>query len=159
MKKALLILFVCVFVVCCFSACGGGKNNEAVTESADESYDNVWEKHIASLEDDSAREKFARFWTDMSFYCSGIEYELKQIDNQISYEFDPTDDEAIPEEIKDLYDFDDIKLFLDYSNHKDYILNIDGINVTMFFDDIQFYPTDMSTSDILVLVEKYSSEQ
>ena len=163
MKKILIITMI--FGMILITGCTK-KDNQILNNSGQEIINNennydassmdYMEKYIYQLPNNSARTDFLSFWNSMTSYCLGLEYELKEISNTNNYSFDPTDSSSIPSNLSDLYSFSDIKWFAGYSTHKNYLIVVNGEDVKMSFDGIEFYPTNYGYTEVQKLVEKYN---
>lgn len=159
MRKILLVLMVCLMLVS-VAGCGGTKGevekgNDTGIEATNKDY---MEKYISSLSTNDDRTAFLSFWNSITSYCSGLEYKLGKIENIGEYSFDPTKAEAIPDEIKEQYDFASIKFFKGFATHRDFKMTISGENVKLSFDGEEFYPSNYDYSEVEALVEKYNAE-
>lgn len=163
-RKLALIIMLCVLTLA-VNGCGSktsNQSNDALTDSEVEITDSTKsndeiKNYLVSLAPER-RGEFLYFWQQTTNCCNGIEFELRKIKNEDSYEFDPTDESQIPETVKDVYEFSKLKQ-IDYTNvHKDYKITIKGVNVTLFIDGIKYFPTDYSYNDISNMIQSLSEE-
>ena len=153
MKRLWYVVLVCVCLSLAFCACGkkadeASEGKEiAVQEKSD------IEKYISSLSSELAMRNFEAFWSSVQSYGDRLVRALGEIKNTGKYEFDPTDDSAIPSELKDAFDFSILEKHYDYKNHKDFNVVIDGEDVYLSFDGKLFYPSEYSVLDIKEFVE------
>ena len=156
-RKISLILVISVFI---FAIAGCGNQKEEISVESDsgvvETKNDYMTKHIQSIEPEN-RDEFLYFWQSAVAYCKAVKLELKEIGNTNSYEFDPTDESQIPEELKSI-DFSKLKRDNSKNLHNDFRLCIDGTNVELSFDGIDIYPTDYGYSDIEEIIEGLKSE-
>lgn len=161
MKKKVFILATICLVTVCLVACNnsevGGQETETNQETKVVNSDYM-EKYLENMSSDKERNDFLDYWHSVKTYCTGLEYELSDVDNSQKYEFDPTDEASIPEEIKDIYDFTEIKLYDRKGIHKDFRLIIDGKKLFLQFDGEEFYPTTYGYSDLQKLIETINEE-
>lgn len=120
-------------------------------ESEEVEGDDYMTKHIRSI-NPSDRAEFLAFWQDAIAYCRMIKLELRELGNTASYEFDPTDESQIPAALSEI-DFSELAQDNAKNLHKDFVLGIDGEDVTLSFDGIDIYPTDYVYSDIEKIIE------
>lgn len=163
MKK----IIICLFAVLCLTGCGVSENKnldvnnnvENETNSIDTSSMDFMEKYIYSLPSDEDRTNFLSFYNSITSYCSGLEYELSEMNNTNSYTFDPTKQDEIPSVLSDNYDFSLIKFFKGFSSHNNFKMTVVNENVSLSFDGIEFYPVknNYGYSEVQKLVEKYNS--
>lgn len=155
-KKVLSFMLVCLAAVC-LTACGREKSDtgqmetKQETKAGDADYMYNYLKGMSSAQE---RKEFLNFWNFSVAYCKGIKIQLKKIKNEVAYEFDPTDETQIPAEIKDIYDFSEIKEYGRKGRHKNIKISIDRMDVRLSFDGIEFYPTTYGYSDL----QKYIAE-
>ena len=156
-RKISLILVISVFIFA-IAGCGNKKAETNVESDSGvvETNNDYMAKHIQSIEPEN-RDEFLYFWQSAVAYCKAVKLELKEIGNTNSYEFDPTDESQIPEELKSI-DFSKLKRDNSKNLHKDFKLCIDGTNVELSFDGIDIYPTDYGYSDIEEIIEGLKSE-
>ncbi|MBO4898408.1 MAG: hypothetical protein J5590_08945 [Clostridia bacterium] len=157
MKKRILLFGMIAVIAIGMCGCGKNKSTEAIdtgnsveeSESADNG--NKMEKYIKGMTQEEKND-FLHYWRGSQTYCGIIEYELKEMGNTNSYEFDPTDKTQIPEELKDI-DFDQIKRDDTKNLHSDFKIKIDGKKVELSYDGMDIYPTEYSFSDIQKMIE------
>lgn len=154
MKKKVLLLVLVVSLVLSVCACGNKdvekvENNNEIVEVDNNDY---MTKHIKSISPEN-RNEFLSFWHAAISYCKTIGLELKGMNNQASYEFDPTDESQIPEAIKGIYDFSRLNQKNTKGLHKDFKMEIDGVDVKLSFDGIDIYPTEYEYSEIQGIID------
>lgn len=150
MKRKILLIVLATALILSLCACGEKKvaeteDPQTVSEQVDNSDKMV--KHIKSIEPED-REEFLAFWQSSILYCKAIALELKNGGNTDKYEFDPTDESQIPKEISSLYDFSELSRENTENLHKDFIMTVDGADVTLSYDGMEMYPTTYAYSDI-----------
>ncbi len=155
MKKKILLFVLAIAIVGSLCACGEKndvekQNPEVISEQIDDS--DYMTKHIKSITPEN-REEFLSFWQASVSYCKTIALELKNSGNTNKYEFDPTDSSQVPEEISGLYDFSRLNQKNSRKLHKDFIMTIDGSDVTLSYDGIDVYPTTYAYSDIQGIID------
>lgn len=155
MKKKILLFILAVAVVMSLCSCGEKTNveteePEVVTEQLDNS--DYMVKHIKSIKPEN-RDEFLSFWQASVSYCKTIALELKNSGNTNSYEFDPTDASQVPEEISGLYDFSRLNQKNSENLHKDFMMKINGADVSLSYDGIDIYPTTYAYSDIQDIID------
>ena len=165
MKK----IIICIIGILCLTGCGGGVKNENLetnknidnastkTTTANVSKMDYMEKYIYQLPSNDDKNTFLSFWHQSIAYAKAIQYELKSISNTNNYTFDPTNSSEIPSELSNIYDFSSITRRRGFEKHKNFKLTIEGTNVKLSYDDIEFFPTTYSYSDVQELVEKYKT--
>ena len=161
MKKRIGIALL--IMVLLLSACGGATTESQTEDAAIEETEaaapvNQLEKYISNLPDNNARNAFPFFWNQMDGYCRRLESALRNAENTESYSFDPTNADEIPEGIAELYNYSEITLYDSYETHTDYKLEIEGAEVKLFFDGIQFYPSEYGYLEMQSIVDKYNGE-
>ena len=150
MKRKILLIVLATALILSLCACVEKKvaepeDPQTVSEQVDNSDKMV--KHIKSIEPEN-REEFLSFWQASVSYCKAIALELKSSGNTNKYEFDPTDTSQIPEEISSLYDFSRLSQKNSKNLHKNFIMTVDGADVTLSYDGMEMYPTTYAYSDI-----------
>lgn len=161
-KRAFLMALAAALL---FGGCSGNKNPEAGTETETEDAEesatpkDFVEEYVSNLSTDEERESFLSFWNDTQLYCKRIKIELKSIENTEKFEFDPTDDENIPEAARDIFNYAEIKMNASYDKHSDYLLTIDGEDVSLEYDGHVFYPSDYSYTEMQDVIQKFSSDR
>lgn len=153
-KKILLFVFAIVFTIG-VSACGGNTNTEIEKEEiSTEKVDHAdyMVQHIKSIKPEN-RDEFLSFWQTSVSYCKTIALELKNSGNTNSYEFDPTDASQIPEEISGLYDFSRLTKKNSENLHKNFVMKINGTEVSLSYDGIDIFPTKYAYSDIQDIID------
>lgn len=155
MKKKILLFVLAISVMAGLSACGENsnteiENKEIVADKVDDA--DYMVKHIKSIEPEN-RDEFLSFWQTSISYCKTIALELKNSGNKNSYEFDPTDASQVPEEISGLYDFSRLEK-KNYDNlHKNFVMKINGADVSLSYDGIDIFPTTYAYSDIQDIID------
>jgi len=160
MKK----IIICLFAVLFLTGCGVSENQKLDTndnvENSINSYDtssmDYMEKYIYNLSSNADRTIFLGFWHQSITYAKSIQLELKGISNTNSYTFDPTNSSEIPSEISNIFDFSSIKRRSGFDKHQNFKLTINGTDVKLSYDGIEFFPTKYSYSEVQELVEKYN---
>ena len=160
MKRKISLILVISIIILGIAGCGNQKEETNVESSSGvmETNNDYMEKYIAKLESSQDRTNFLNFWNAMCSYCSGLEYELVEMGNKNTYEFDPTEPSDIPVELSEKYDFASIKFFDGFKTHTNFKMKVDGENVTLSFDGEEFYPTNYGYSEVQNIVNKYNAE-
>lgn len=160
MKKIFAVLLLCVSIINLVGCSGNVSESDSefiINEDVEVEEKDFLESYIKNLED-ANKMNFYNFWNEMKFYCSSLEYELRAIGNENSYEFNPMEDGTVPEELKDVFNFAKIKYNVEVSKHSGYLLKIDGENVEFHFDGYCFYPTERTSTEVQRIAEKYTVE-
>lgn len=93
---------------------------------------------------------------DLFVYSGNIEAELKG--NAGKAEFDPTNEEEIPQSIKELCNPTIIKECLEYDSEKKYKMIIDGESVSLEVNGVRYYPVEGGAASIKEWSDKYIAE-
>lgn len=153
MKKTLYFLLIGAIALT-MTACVKKEEKQEENEIYTEQNVNFLEKYIANLPDNKSRKAFEILWNDVEM--TGHLLERKMNGNTEKYEFDPSGE--IPTQIAEAMDFSSLLSNMTFKNHKDWKITIDGENVYIEFDGIQFYPSEYGIMDVKEYIEKYNTE-
>ena len=177
MKRVLLLIaavFVAVVLVSCSNQNDVSENSasdeitednvDVIEESSEDNYENSNEDFGLDEEANEIRNKlsgksneyqyeFLSFWRSMQKYCTAIKNEMRTMKNTASYEFDPSDANKIPQELKNVIDPERIKMYDTMSLFGDFNMIIDGYNVTFSFEGIVAYPSKYDYEDIQLIID------
>lgn len=157
MKKiilAVLMLTVSLSVV----GCSEGKhtveeksNTEAVSEKQ-----SFMEGYIENL-NESERENFILCFNTTKDFCEDLEKELKNRSFVGKYEFDPSAEEKIPNELKEICSFKKLTLCISLYGLKNVSMKVCDETVELSYNGYKFYPTEYTVFDIKDIVENINN--
>ncbi len=126
---------------------GEDTNEEIVAEKTDYMYEYVTK---IAPED---RNAFAAFWNRMYSYYLQVTRAMRENKNEGHYEFDiDRDSSSVPNKVMEIFDVTSLYDVIGADKHTNYKMTIDGTDVSLYFDNYKFFPSEYSYGEICELI-------
>lgn len=124
------------------------KSNTAVVREKQ----SFMKEYVENL-NETERENFISCFKTTKDFCKSFEKELKNRSFVGKYEFDPSAEEKIPNELKEIYSFKKLTLCSSLYELKNVSMMVCDDAVELSYNGYKFYPTDYTVFDIKDIVE------